>query len=125
MGQGTLMANDFYCDSVLSKLISVKVVGESSRVLAFMHTNPTWETHIVVIPKLHVQRLVDVSDFSLISEIFELITSIIKEHGFAESNYKVISNGGTYQSTQHLHFHLVSGAPLDPSNPAQSGELAV
>lgn len=119
------MRTDFYCDSVLTGLVPVEVVAESSRVLAFMHTHPSWEMHIVVIPKLHVRRLVDVEDSSLFSELFEVMKTIIVERGLAASNYKIVTNGGAYQSTQHLHFHLVSGAPIDPSNPAQRGELAV
>lgn len=119
------MSNDFYCDSVLSGRVPVRVVAETARVLAFEHTQPTWETHIVVIPKTHIPRLIDVEDISLFSEVFQLMATIIRERGWADSNFKIITNGGSYQSTPHLHFHLVSGRPLDPSNPAQSGELAV
>ncbi len=119
------MNTDFYCDSVLSGRIAVQVVRESANVLAFVHTNPTWETHIVVIPKQHVQRLVDVEDQNLFAELFQLMVAIVKDRGLSQTNYKIIVNGGAYQSTQHLHFHLVSGAPLDINNPAQRGELKV
>lgn len=119
------MSGDFYCDSVLSGRVPVEVVAESARVLAFKHTNPAWDVHIVAIPKEHVRRLVDVTDDSLFREIFEVLADIIKQRGYAETNYKIITNGGSYQSTQHLHFHLVSGAPIDPSSPAQRGELVV
>ena len=119
------MSDDFYCDSVLSGRIAVRVVAESAGVLAFEHTRPTWQTHIVVIPKQHIRQLVEVRDAALFSEIFTLMAGIIRERGFAESNYKIITNGGSYQTTPHLHFHLVSGAPLDPTSPAQTGELVV
>ncbi len=119
------MCTDFYCDEVLSGRTPVQVVAESERVLAFEHTRPTWQTHIVVIPKRHVRQLIEVDDPSLFSEIFELMAGIIRERGFAQSNYKIITNGGSHQTTPHLHFHLVSGAPLNPSSPAQRGELAV
>lgn len=115
------MSNDFYCEEVLSGKTSVSVVAESPRAFAFNHTSPTWETHIVVIPKTHVARLAEVEDLSLVAEIFGLMQKIIREKGFLDSNYKIITNGGSYQSTPHLHFHLVSG----PLNPAQSGEMAV
>lgn len=119
------MNNDFYCDSVLSGRLPVRVVAESASVLAFEHTNPTWQTHIVVIPKQHVRQLIEVQDAALFGELFQLMVSIIKDRGFAQTNYKIITNGGSYQSTQHLHFHLVSGTPLDPTNPAQIGESLV
>lgn len=119
------MSDDFYCDSVLSGRVPIRVVAESATVLAFEHTKPTWQTHIVVIPKQHVRQLIEVRDASLFSELFQIMVGIIQERGFAESNYKIITNGGSYQSAQHLHFHLVSGAPLASANPAQAGELLV
>ncbi len=119
------MSYDFYCEEVLSGKTSVSVVAESLRAIAFNNTRPTWETHIVIIPKAHIPRLIDVEDLSLVAELFGLMQKIILEKGFFESNYKIITNGGSYQSTPHLHFHLVSGAPLNTSNPAQSGEMAV
>ena len=116
---------DFYCDSVLSGRVPVQVVAETDRVLAFEHTRPAWDTHVVIIPKQHIPRLVDVTDPTLLSEIMEVAVSIIRQRHLADTNYKIITNGGSYQSTPHLHFHLVSGGPLDPENPAQEGELAV
>ena len=119
------MGDDFYCEMVLSGRVPVRIVAETARVLAFEHTQPTWQTHIVVIPKQHIPQLIDVEDAAMFGEMFALMAGIIRERGFACTNYKIITNGGSYQSTPHLHFHLVSGAPLDPSNPDQSGELVV
>jgi histidine triad (HIT) family protein len=118
-----MKGHDFYCDRVLSGREPVQILAESANVLAFEHTHPTWEIHIVVIPKQHVRQLIEVQDVSLFGELFQVMAGIIKERGLAETNYKIITNGGSYQSTQHLHFHLVSGMPLDPANPAQQGEL--
>lgn len=101
--------NDFYCNFVLNNKIKVQKVRETDRVLAFYHTQPSWELHIVLIPKQHITRLIEVEDFSIIQEIFELATDIIKEMGLTRTNYKIITNGGKFQDSQHLHFHLVSG----------------
>lgn len=119
------MKEDFYCDSVLSGRVPVSVVAETDRVLAFHHVFRTWDTHIVVIPKQHVGGLADVEDPSLLAELLQVVIEVIKKFGLAESNYKVITNGGTFQSNGHLHVHLVSGRPLDAANPAQFGELVV
>ena len=119
------MSDDYYCDSVLSGRVPVKVVAETANVLAFHHVFQSWETHIVVIPRKHVRSLVEVEEPGLIAELFQVVARIIVEQRFSDSNYKVIVNGGSYQSNQHLHIHLVSGQPLNPENPAQKGELAV
>src|SRR6185295_18546502 len=103
--------------------VPIQVVAETDNVLAFHHVFPSWDIHIVVIPKKHVRSLVEVEDPSLFSEMFQVVVCIIKEQRFDDSNYKVITNGGSYQSNKHLHIHLVSGKPLNPGNPAQQGEL--
>lgn len=119
------MGDDYYCESVLSGRVQVQVVAETANVLAFHHVFQSWQTHIVVIPKKHIRSLVDVENPHLLAELFQIVVRIIKEQNFAESNYKVIINGGTFQRNQHLHIHVVSGKPLDPEYPAAKGELAV
>lgn len=119
------MSEDYYCDSVLSGRVQVERVAETDNVLAFHHVFRTWDTHIVIIPKTHVRSLAEVDDPALLAELFEVVIRIINERHLSASNYKVITNGGSYQSNQHLHVHLVSGKPLDPDNPHAKGELAV
>src|SRR5579872_7370199 len=109
------MSEDYYCGAILSGRVPVGIVAETGNVLAFHHVFPTWETHIIVIPKRHVRSLDEVDDAGLLAEMFQLIVRIIKDQKFAESNYKVITNGGSYQHNQHLHIHLVSGKPLNPN----------
>ena len=119
------MSEDYYCDFVLNGKVPVQVVAETDRVLAFHHVFRTWDTHIVVIPKTHIRSLADVNDAALLAELFQVVIGIIRDQKLSESNYKVITNGGSYQSNQHLHIHIVSGKPLSPEYPAAKGELAV
>lgn len=70
---------DFYCDFVLNNKIDAEKVRETERVLAYYHTKPNWTVHIVIIPKQHITRLVEVEDMSVIREIFEVTQEIIKE----------------------------------------------
>ncbi len=102
---------DFYCDYVLNKKIEVKKEAETDSVLAFHHTKPNWDFHVVLIPKRHVRRLIELEDMSVISEIFTIARDLIKKYNLHESNYKIITNGGSFQDSEHLHFHLVSGKP--------------
>jgi histidine triad (HIT) family protein len=102
-------AKDFYCDFVLNSKIAVEVIKETENVLAYYHTKPNWTIHIVIIPKKHITRLIELEDMNIIQEIFTVAKEIIKEKKLAESNYKIITNGGSFQESQHLHFHLVSG----------------
>lgn len=109
MKSNTSNTNDFYCDFVFSGKVEVKKIKETKDVLAFHHTQPSWTTHIVIVPKKHIANLLEVEKLDIIREIFEVAREIIKENNFDKSNFKIITNGGQFQDSKHLHFHLVSG----------------
>lgn len=104
--------SDFYCDFVLNGKIKVTVERETADVLAFHHTRPSYPLHIVIVPKAHVTTLTDLDDLSVIQEIFQLAQSIIRERGLNEANFRIITNGGRFQDSKHLHFHLISANPV-------------
>jgi len=102
---------DFYCDEVLSRKTSVERVFETENVLAYHHTRPFWETHIVVIPKIHVDSLLTVEK-DLLIELLDVVKTVaarvLEEKGAA----RVLTNLGEYQDSKHLHFHVNSGAKI-------------
>jgi histidine triad (HIT) family protein len=114
------MAEDFYCDEVLSGRTAVEKVFESENVLAFRHTEPFWETHVVVIPKRHVPSLLllEERDNGMLIELIEAVKKvagdIVNERGAA----RILTNLGGYQESKHLHFHINSGGQIRPDNPA-------
>lgn len=93
---------------------------ETERVLAFRHTKPFWETHVVVIPKRHISSLLtlETSDDEMFLELFEVVKKvaarIVEEKGAA----RVLTNLGKYQESKHLHFHINSGAQIRPDSDA-------
>lgn len=112
------MTEDFYCENVLSGQIDVKKVAETANVLAYYHTRPFWETHIVVIPKIHIGSLLTIDDNDLLLELFEVVrkvaASVVEQYGAA----RVLTNLGHYQDSKHLHFHVYSGDRLRPDGSA-------
>jgi histidine triad (HIT) family protein len=110
------MAGDFYCDEVLSGKRSVDKVFETDNVLAFRHTRPFWETHIVVIPKTHVGSLLSLSNNALLVELLDVVkkvaATVVNECGAA----RVLTNLGNYQDSKHLHFHVNSGKQIRPDD---------
>ena len=102
---------DFYCEEVLSGKTQVKKVFESENVLAYHHTRPFWETHIVVIPKTHVDSLLTVQK-ELLDELLDAVKTVaslvLGEKGAA----RVLTNLGDYQDSKHLHFHVNSGEQI-------------
>ena len=104
-------SKDFYCDEVLSGKTPIEMVHETERVLGFRHTNPAYATHIMVIPKLHINDLTTLEDESFILEVIGVIQKITSDVRREAGACRVISNLGSYQHNKHLHFHIIS----DPS----------
>ncbi len=112
------MNEDFYCEQVLSGKTEVEKILETENVIAYFHTRPFYETHIVVIPKKHISSLLTLekADEHLFLELFDVIRKvsekIVEEKGAA----RVLTNLGKYQESKHLHFHVYSGAQIRPDN---------
>lgn len=105
------MTEDFYCENVLSGSIEVDKVHETENVLAYHHTRPFWETHIVVIPKRHISSLLtlEVNDSELFLELFDVIRLVAADVVSKKGAARVLTNLGDYQDSKHLHFHIYSG----------------
>ena len=105
------MTEDFYCDEVFSGKTPVEKVLETDTVLAYHHTRPFWETHIVVVPKTHVDSLLTVENdllIELMDVAKEIAAQVLAEKGAA----RVLTNLGEYQDSKHLHFHVYSGEKI-------------
>ena len=104
-------STDFYCDQVLSGKTPVQTVFETEKVLAYHHTRPFWETHIVVIPKRHIASLIalEEADQEIFLELFEVIKKVAAQVTAEKGAARVLTNLGDYQESKHLHFHINSG----------------
>ena len=109
------MDNCVFC-KIINKEIPSKIVYEDDKVIAFHDVNPAAPIHILVIPKKHIETLLEVSeeDSNLIAYIFQIINKIAKQEGFAEKGFRVISNCGedSGQEVKHIHFHILAGKKL-------------
>lgn len=101
-------AHDFYCDEVLSGTTEIDVVCETERVLAFRHTRPMYQRHVVVIPKVHINSLITLDDDDLLRQLFAVLREVSSEVLREEGVCKVVTNLGEYQESKHLHFHVIS-----------------
>ncbi len=110
----TYDGDDFYCDVAIPRAAELTVVHEDEHTLAFHHTRPFWETHIVVIPKRHIASLTSVTaddepDIRRLLAVVQRIAGDIEDsHGAAA----VLTNLGSYQDSKHLHVHVHSGSQL-------------
>ncbi|MFG3702619.1 HIT domain-containing protein [Micromonospora sp. NPDC047620] len=112
--QETYEGDDFYCDVALPNIDGLDVIHETRDVLAYHHTRPFWQTHIVVVPKRHVKSLTTLTtaDEPLVRELLAVVATVAAkveaEHGAA----RVLTNLGGYQDSKHLHVHVSSGESI-------------
>lgn len=106
------MTQDFYCEEVLSGRTEVEIVMETDNVLAYHHTRPSYEHHIVVIPKVHIPSFIseeETNDDELILGIMRVIKKIAADMVERTGASKIVTNLGSYQDSKHLHWHVISG----------------
>ena len=109
------MTNDFYCDEVLSGKVDVTKIYETDNVLAYYHTRPFYEVHIVVIPKKHINSLIslmDDKDHELLIELMEVVSQVSKKIIGEYGASRIVTNLGEYQESKHLHWHVAYGKKI-------------
>ena len=104
---------DFYCEEVLSGKTKVDRVFESEDILAFYHTKPFREKHIVIIPKKHIKDLISVSDedMKILYQIIKVARDLAKDLHL-DKGVQLLTNLGKFQDTPHIHFHLAEGKKI-------------
>lgn len=104
---------DFYCEEILSGKTPVKKLYESERVIAYPHTKPSWETHIVIFPREHIPSLLDLTEKhdETILEIITVAKKLAKDLDM-DKGVRLLTNLGKFQDTPHLHFHLICGEKI-------------
>ena len=109
------MSDCIFCKIIDGSIPSTKVY-EDETVLAFRDIAPQAPTHILVIPKVHISGVSEVSaeNSALVAHIFEVIPQIANAEGLT-GGYRVVSNCGADagQTVPHLHFHILGGQALD------------
>lgn len=111
------MEDCIFCKIIKGQIPSEKVY-EDENVLAFKDINPAAPIHVLVIPKKHIENIMNIKkeDTELLGNIFYAIREIAKKIGIEEDGFRIISNCGrdAGQEVMHLHFHLLAGGKLGP-----------
>lgn len=107
--------NCIFC-KIIKKEIPSTMVYEDEYVCAFKDLHPVTPVHILVIPKIHIMSLEQVTEENSIylAKVQEAFKKVAKIMGVSESGYRVICNCGddAGQEVKHLHYHLLAGKKL-------------
>lgn len=103
--------NDCVFCKIIKKEIPGKLVYEDGRVLAFNDIAKQAPTHILIIPKQHVASLAEVTDPTIMGELFGAAIRLAKDLGLDKQGFRTVINNGKAagQAVDHLHVHLLGG----------------
>ena len=98
---------------LIRKEIPAKIVFEDNKMLAFEDIKPQAPVHILIIPKLHIEKTSDLTeaDMHMIGDLVLAAKSLAKEKAVEGSGYRIVMNcdKDAGQEVFHLHLHLLGG----------------
>jgi len=109
------MADCLFC-KIIKREIPASIVYEDDRVLAFNDINPQGPTHVLLVPKRHIDSLNDLSaaDDQVVGELVRRAAAIAKERGISSDGFRTVfnTNRNAGQTVFHVHLHLIGGRSL-------------
>ena len=109
------MSDCIFC-KIVDGSIPASRVYEDDVCIAFNDLSPQAPTHILVIPREHVDSLATASQENqeILGHLLLTSAEIARERGFSDDGYRIVINtnadGG--QTVFHLHIHLLAGRPF-------------
>jgi histidine triad (HIT) family protein len=107
------MENCIFCKIVKGE-IPGEIVYEDEAILAFEDINPVAPVHILVIPKAHIENILELDEknVEVIASIHLGVKKIAAHKGLEQ--FRFITNCGedAGQTVFHLHYHMIGGKTL-------------
>jgi len=100
-----------FCRIARGELPSRKAY-EDEEILAFHDIHPAAPVHLLVVPKRHLDSLIDArpEDQALLGKLVALAPRLAQEQG-CNNGFRVVINNGPDggQEVNHLHMHILGG----------------
>jgi histidine triad (HIT) family protein len=96
---------------MLAGEVPMDVVRETGQSVAFRDINPQAPTHVLVIPRRHVESLGALAEYpEELADLVALGASVAEEEGLDEG-FRMVANTGELagQSVFHAHLHVLGG----------------
>lgn len=99
---------------ILDGGIPATVVAETEHSLAFRDVDPQAPTHVLVIPRRHVENVAALADAAPdeLTDVVRLAKRVAEQEGLA--GYRMVANTGAqaHQTVFHAHVHVLGGRDL-------------
>ncbi len=105
-----------FCRIVASE-IPADLMHQDELCVVIPDINPQAPTHLLVIPREHLESLDEASrkDEAMLGHLLRTSARVANEHGLTDGGYRTVINtgAGAGQSVFHLHVHVLGGRPLN------------
>ena len=110
------MASDcLFCRIIEGEIPSQQVYSDED-VYAFRDINPAAPSHILVIPRKHLESInaADSGDEALMGRLLLRANQIAVAEGLADDGFRYVINTGQHggQTVFHLHLHILAGRQM-------------
>jgi histidine triad (HIT) family protein len=109
------MEDCVFCQ-IVKKEEPAEVVYEDEKVIAFNDFRAAAPTHVLIIPKLHIDSINSIQrdHEPLIGHLFTVAAHLAQQEGVDKSGYRLVINNGpdAGQAVFHIHLHLLGGQRL-------------
>ena len=107
-------------DCIFCKIVDGSIpssrVFEDSTLVAFNDLDPQAPTHILIVPREHIDSLDKAAEShtAILGHLLLTAADIARAKGFSNNGYRVVvnTNGDGGQTVFHLHVHLLAGRPF-------------
>jgi histidine triad (HIT) family protein len=105
-----------FCRIVAGEVPS-DIVYQDEDFLAFRDISPQAPTHVLIIPKIHITSLAELTEEhqELAGRLIIIAKNLAEKEGVAKRGYRLVINCGPDggQAVPHLHLHLIGARRLD------------
>ncbi len=107
-------------DTIFGKIVrgeipSVPVYSDDD-FYAFRDINPGAPTHVLVVPRKPIPRVVDATDDDalMLGKLILVANKVAVQEGLTENGFRYVINCGEWggQTVYHLHLHILGGRPM-------------
>lgn len=109
-------ADCLFC-RIIAGEITAELLYQDEQCVVIRDINPQAPTHLLVIPREHLESLDDAArpDEAMLGHLLRMAARMANEQGLSENGYRTVINtgAGAGQSVFHLHVHLLGGRPFN------------